>query len=98
VRLLGLILCDIITTGYDAWYLFIIPMPAYILEFYIYCILFMACELKTIIQAYCSFWWCYRYLITLATSPHLIVENTMMVILLTLPIVVLFIMAKMGKI
>jgi hypothetical protein len=36
-------------------------------------------------------------LITLATSPHL-VENTMMVILLTLPIVVLFIMAKMGKI
>jgi hypothetical protein len=36
-------------------------------------------------------------LITLATSPHLIVENTMMVILLTLPIVVLF-MAKMGKI
>jgi hypothetical protein len=27
---LGLILCDIITTGYDAWYLFIIPMPAYI--------------------------------------------------------------------
>jgi membrane associated rhomboid family serine protease len=37
------------------------------------------------------------YLITLITNPHLFVENTFMVVLLTIPIVILFAMAKMGK-
>ncbi|WP_413998608.1 rhomboid family intramembrane serine protease [Flavobacterium sp. W1B] len=38
------------------------------------------------------------YLITLVTYPQLLVEHTFMVVLLTIPIVVLFVMAKKGKI
>lgn len=38
------------------------------------------------------------YLITLSKEPQLFTENTLMVILLAIPIVILFIMAKMGKI
>lgn len=38
------------------------------------------------------------YLITLAKEPQLLTENTLMVILLAIPIIILFIMAKMGKI
>lgn len=37
------------------------------------------------------------YIVTLATQPSLIVEHTFMVVLLTIPIVILFVMAKMGK-
>jgi membrane associated rhomboid family serine protease len=37
------------------------------------------------------------YLVTLATKPSLIVEHTFMVVLLTIPIVILFVMARMGK-
>jgi membrane associated rhomboid family serine protease len=38
------------------------------------------------------------YVITLLKEPQLLTENTLMVILLAIPIVILFIMAKMGKI
>lgn len=38
------------------------------------------------------------YLITLSKEPQLLTENTLMVILLAIPIIILFIMAKMGKI
>ena len=38
------------------------------------------------------------YLITLAKEPQLLTENTLMVVLLAIPIVILFILAKMGKI
>ncbi len=38
------------------------------------------------------------YLITLSKEPQLFTENTMMVILLAIPIIILFVMAKMGKI
>ena len=38
------------------------------------------------------------YLITLITSPQLLIDHTFMVVLLTIPIVILFAMAKMGKI
>lgn len=38
------------------------------------------------------------YLITLSKEPQLFTENTLMVILLAIPIILLFIMAKMGKI
>lgn len=38
------------------------------------------------------------YLITLVTYPQLLVEHTFMVVLLTIPILILFVMAKMGKI
>jgi len=36
-------------------------------------------------------------LITLITNPNLVVEHTFMVVLLTIPIIILFAMAKMGK-
>lgn len=38
------------------------------------------------------------YLITIAKEPELLTENTLMVVLLAIPIVILFILAKMGKI
>ena len=38
------------------------------------------------------------YLITLGMKPHLLETNTLMVILLAIPIVILFIMIKLGKI
>ena len=37
------------------------------------------------------------YLITLITAPSLLTENTFMVVLLAIPIIILFIMAKFGK-
>lgn len=38
------------------------------------------------------------YAITLFNQPHLLTDNTLMVVLLAIPIILLFIMAKMGKI
>jgi len=38
------------------------------------------------------------YLITLLKEPQMLTENTLMVVLLAIPIVILFILAKMGKI
>lgn len=38
------------------------------------------------------------YLITLVSYPQLVIEHTFMVVLLTIPIIILFVMAKMGKI
>lgn len=37
------------------------------------------------------------YLITLAKEPSMIVDNTFMVVLLAIPIIILFVMAKLGK-
>ena len=37
------------------------------------------------------------YLITLAKEPTLLVDNTLMVVLLAIPIIILFVMSKMGK-
>jgi membrane associated rhomboid family serine protease len=37
------------------------------------------------------------YLITLSKEPTMIVDNTFMVVLLAIPIIILFVMAKMGK-
>ena len=38
------------------------------------------------------------YLITLSKEPQMFTENTLMVILLAIPIIILFVLAKMGKI
>lgn len=38
------------------------------------------------------------YLITLSKEPQMLTENTLMVILLAIPIIILFVLAKMGKI
>lgn len=79
---------------------FIIPMPAYIfgILYLLYSIYGMRAKNDNIGHTAHFGGAIGGYLITLASSPHLIVENTLMVVLLTLPIVVLFIMAKMGKI
>ena len=37
------------------------------------------------------------YLITLVKEPSLIVDHSLMVILLAIPILILFVMAKLGK-
>lgn len=37
------------------------------------------------------------YLITLSKEPTMLVENTLMVVLLAIPIIILFVMSKMGK-
>jgi hypothetical protein len=37
------------------------------------------------------------YVITLIEQPQLLVEHTLMVILLTIPIIVLFILQRLGK-
>jgi uncharacterized protein HemY len=37
------------------------------------------------------------YVITLVEQPQLIVDHTLMVILLTIPIIVLFILQRLGK-
>jgi len=37
------------------------------------------------------------YVITLFNQPHLLTENTFMVVLLAIPIIILFVMAKLGK-
>ncbi|MFT5252211.1 MAG: membrane associated rhomboid family serine protease [Flavobacteriales bacterium] len=79
---------------------FIIPMPAYIfgILYLLYSIYGMRAKNDNIGHTAHFGGAIGGYLITLASSPHLIVENTLMVVLLTLPIIVLFIMAKMGKI
>tara|TARA_R110000868_G_scaffold7378_3_gene40204 strand:+ start:208 stop:846 length:639 start_codon:yes stop_codon:yes gene_type:complete len=79
---------------------FIIPMPAYIfgILYLLYSIYGMRAKNDNIGHTAHFGGAIGGYLITLATNPHLIVENTLMVVLLTIPIVVLFIMAKLGKI
>tara|TARA_R110002124_G_scaffold179554_2_gene347187 strand:- start:380 stop:1018 length:639 start_codon:yes stop_codon:yes gene_type:complete len=79
---------------------FIIPMPAYIfgILYLLYSIYGMRAKNDNIGHTAHFGGAIGGYLITLATNPHLIVENTLMVVLLMIPIVVLFIMAKLGKI
>lgn len=79
---------------------FIIPMPAYVfgILYLLYSIYGMRAKNDNIGHTAHFGGAIGGYLITLATSPHLLVDNTLMVLLLTFPIVVLFIMAKMGKI
>jgi membrane associated rhomboid family serine protease len=79
---------------------FIIPMPAYIfgILYLLYSIYGMRAKNDNIGHTAHFGGAIGGYLITLATNPHLIVENTLMVVLLTIPIAVLFIMAKLGKI
>lgn len=79
---------------------FVIPMPAYVfgILYLLYSIYGMKAKNDNIGHTAHFGGAIGGYLITLATNPHLILDNTLMVVLLTLPIVVLFVMAKMGKI
>jgi membrane associated rhomboid family serine protease len=79
---------------------FIIPMPAYIfgILYLLYSIYGMRAKNDNIGHTAHFGGAIGGYLITIASNPHLVVENTLMVVLLTIPIVVLFVMAKLGKI
>ena len=78
---------------------FIIPMPAYL--FWILYLLYSIYGIKAKndnIGHTAHFGGAVGgYLITLVKEPTLLVEHTLMVILLVIPIIVLFVMAKMGK-
>jgi membrane associated rhomboid family serine protease len=78
---------------------FIIPMPAYLfgILYLLYSIYGMRAKNDNIGHTAHFGGAIGGYLITLITNPHLVVEHTFMVVLLTIPIVILFVMAKMGK-
>lgn len=79
---------------------FIIPIPAYLfgILYLLYSIYGMKAKNDNIGHTAHFGGAIGGFLITLATNPHLLLENTLMVILLLIPIIVLFAMAKMGKI
>jgi membrane associated rhomboid family serine protease len=78
---------------------FIIPMPAYLfgILYLLYSIYGMRAKNDNIGHTAHFGGAIGGYLITIITNPSMLVENTFMVVLLTIPIVILFAMAKMGK-
>jgi membrane associated rhomboid family serine protease len=79
---------------------FIIPMPAYLfgILYLLYSIYGMRAKNDNIGHTAHFGGAIGGYLITLITNPQLVVDHTFMVGLLTVPIIILFIMAKLGKI
>ncbi len=78
---------------------FIIPMPAYLfgILYLLYSIYGMRAKNANIGHTAHFGGAVGGYLITLVKEPTLLVEHTLMVVLLAIPIVILFIMQKMGK-
>ena len=78
---------------------FIIPMPAYLfgILYLLYSIYGMKAKNDNIGHTAHFGGAVGGYLITLVKEPTLLIEHTLMVILLVIPIIVLFVMAKMGK-
>jgi membrane associated rhomboid family serine protease len=78
---------------------FIIPMPAYVfgILYLLYSIYGMKAKNDNIGHTAHFGGAIGGYLITLLINPSLVIDHTLMVILLTIPIVILFVMAKMGK-
>lgn len=78
---------------------FIIPMPAYIfgILYLLYSIYGMRTKNDNIGHTAHFGGAVGGYLITLAKEPHMFTDNTLMVVILAIPIVILFIMAKLGK-
>jgi membrane associated rhomboid family serine protease len=78
---------------------FIIPMPAYLfgILYLLYSIYGMRAKNDNIGHTAHFGGAIGGYVITLISNPHLVVDHTFMVILLTIPIIILFVMAKMGK-
>lgn len=78
---------------------FIIPMPAYLfgILYLLYSIYGMKAKNDNIGHTAHFGGAIGGYLITIITNPSLLVEQTFMVVLLTIPIIILFAMAKMGK-
>ncbi|NRS90449.1 membrane associated rhomboid family serine protease [Flavobacterium sp. 7E] len=78
---------------------FIIPVPAYLfgILYLLYSIYGMRAKNDNIGHTAHFGGAIGGYLITLATNPGLIAQHSLMVVLLAIPIVILFVMAKMGK-
>lgn len=78
---------------------FIIPMPAYLfgILYLLYSIYGIKAKNDNIGHTAHFGGAVGGYLITLVKEPTLLIEHTLMVILLVIPIIVLFVMAKMGK-
>ncbi|MBE0392900.1 rhomboid family intramembrane serine protease [Flavobacterium sp. PL002] len=78
---------------------FIIPVPAYLfgILYLLYSIYGMRAKNDNIGHTAHFGGAIGGYLITLATNPALIAQHSLMVVLLAIPIVILFVMAKMGK-
>jgi membrane associated rhomboid family serine protease len=78
---------------------FIIPMPAYLfgILYLLYSIYGMKSKNDNIGHTAHFGGAIGGYVFTLVKQPEMLVENTLMVVLLTIPIVILFIMAKTGK-
>ncbi|PKH67963.1 rhomboid family intramembrane serine protease [Flavobacterium sp. ALD4] len=78
---------------------FIIPMPAYLfgILYLLYSIYGMRAKNDNIGHTAHFGGAIGGYIITLISNPHLVVDHTFMVVLLTIPIIILFVMAKMGK-
>ncbi len=79
---------------------FIIPMPAYLfgILYLLYSIYGMKAKNDNIGHTAHFGGAMGGYLITLISNPHLFAEHTLLVVLLAIPIVILFVMEKMGKI
>lgn len=78
---------------------FIIPMPAYIfgILYLLYSIYGMRAKNDNIGHTAHFGGAVGGYVITLVKEPHMFTDNTLMVVILAIPIVILFIMAKLGK-
>ncbi|MBC5838752.1 rhomboid family intramembrane serine protease [Flavobacterium muglaense] len=78
---------------------FIIPVPAYLfgILYLLYSIYGMRAKNDNIGHTAHFGGAIGGFVITLVTNPHLLIENTFMVVLLTIPIIILFVMARMGK-
>lgn len=78
---------------------FIIPMPAYIfgILYLLYSIYGMRAKNDNIGHTAHFGGAVGGYVITLAKEPHMFTDNTLMVVILAIPIIILFIMAKLGK-
>lgn len=79
---------------------FIIPMPAYLfgILYLLYSIYGMKAKNDNIGHTAHFGGAMGGYLITLVSSPNLILEQTLLVVVLAIPIIILFVMEKMGKI
>lgn len=78
---------------------FIIPMPAYLfgILYLLYSIYGMRAQNDNIGHTAHFGGAIGGYVFTLIKQPEMLVENTLMVVLLTIPIIILFIMVKLGK-
>jgi membrane associated rhomboid family serine protease len=78
---------------------FIIPMPAYLfgILYLLYSIYGMRAKNDNIGHTAHFGGAIGGYLITIISNPEIVVEETFMVVLLTIPIIILFVMAKIGK-